>query len=36
MNAEKRDGSSPEEEPKMRKKRNKKKTELEIGGAKAR
>ena len=29
----KRDGSSPEEEPKMRKKRNKKKTELEIGGA---
>ena len=35
MNAEKRDGSSPEEEPKMRKKRNKKKTELEIGGAKA-
>ena len=35
MNAEKRDGSSPEEEPKMRKKRNKKKTELEIGGAEA-
>ena len=31
----KRDGSSPEEEPKMRKKRNKKKTELEIGGAEA-
>ena len=31
MNAEKRDGSSPEEEPKMRKKRNKNKTELEIG-----
>ena len=35
MNAEKRDGSSPEEEPKIRKKRNKKKTELEIGGAEA-
>ena len=35
MNAEKRDGSSPEEEPKMRKKRNKNKTELEIGGAEA-
>ena len=35
MNAEKRDGSSPEDEPKMRKKRNKKKTELEIGGAEA-
>ena len=35
MNAEKRDGSSPEEEPKMRKKRNRKKTELEIGGAEA-
>ena len=35
VNAEKRDGSSPEEEPKMRKKRNKKKTELEIGGAEA-
>ena len=35
MNAEKRDASSPEEEPKMRKKRNKKKTELEIGGAEA-
>ena len=35
MNAEKRDGSSPEEEPKMRKTRNKKKTELEIGGAEA-
>ena len=35
MNAEKRDGSSPKEEPKMRKKRNKKKTELEIGGAEA-
>ncbi len=35
INAEKRDGSSPEEEPKMRKKRNKKKTELEIGGAEA-
>jgi len=35
MNAEKRDGSSPEEEPKMRKKRNKKKTELEIGGVEA-
>ena len=34
-NADKRDGSSPEEEPKMRKKRNKKKTELEIGGAEA-
>jgi hypothetical protein len=31
----KRDGSSPEEEPKVRKKRNKKKTELEIGGAEA-
>ena len=31
MNAEKRDGSSPEDEPK----RNKKKTELEIGGAEA-
>ena len=31
----KRDGSSPEEEPKMRKKRNKKTTELEIGGAEA-
>ena len=35
INAEKRDGSSPEEEPKIRKKRNKKKTELEIGGAEA-
>ena len=35
MNAEKRDGSSPEEEPKIRKKRNKRKTELEIGGAEA-
>ena len=35
MNAEKRDGNSPEEEPKIRKKRNKKKTELEIGGAEA-
>ena len=35
MNAEKRDGSSPEEEPKMRKKRNKNKTELEVGGAEA-
>jgi hypothetical protein len=35
MNAEKRDGNSPEDEPKMRKKRNKKKTELEIGGAEA-
>ena len=35
MNAEKRDGSSPEEEPKIRKKRNKKKTELEIGRAEA-
>ena len=46
VNAEKRDGSSPEEEPKMRKKRTlrqkhreafatKKKTELEIGGAEA-
>ena len=34
-NGTKRDGSSPEEEPKMRKKRNKKKTELEIGGAEA-
>ena len=45
-NADKRDGSSPEEEPKMRKKRTlrqkpreafatKKKTELEIGGAEA-
>ena len=34
-NADKRDGSSPEEEPKIRKKRNKKKTELEIGGAEA-
>ena len=35
VNAEKRDGSSPEDEPKLRKKRNKKKTELEIGGAEA-
>ena len=30
-NPDKRDGSSPEDEPKLRKKRNKKKTELETG-----
>ena len=34
-NPDKRDGSSPEDEPKMRKNRNKKKTDLEIGGAEA-
>ena len=31
----KRDGSSPEEEPKVRKKRNNKKTEMALGGAEA-
>ena len=35
MNADKRNGSSPEEEPKVRKKRNQKKTEFEIAGAEA-
>ena len=34
-NPDKRDGSSPEDEPKMRKKRNRKKTDLELGGAEA-
>ena len=34
-NPEKRDGSSPEEEPKVRKKRNNKKTEMALGGAEA-
>ena len=34
-NADKRNGSSPEEEPKVRKKRNQKKTEMALGGAEA-
>ena len=34
-NPEKRDGSSPEEEPKVRKKRNNKKTEMASGGVEA-